>query len=412
MASRAPPRLLTNVGLLILCLAAAAVTVSWAAIEGQCHVDENGIEKCNNAQAAKTENIEGTSVPAAPSPSSGDNELMSDSGSFAQNGTAKALRKKVPLPWERLAILLFFAMLMLIWIIATVKWAIDGSLPARLALWGFLPEAYAAISVRAVAALLRLKSHETPVILLANCVTDKNAHELAEAFSLYGKKADLQALELPRNRGLGHEGIRKIIDAILEEGLNFQELDLSMNPHLGPRLMTTLQPLFEYPSSKLNTLRLQDCGLQADTLKPLAMKASKLRLTVLDLSGNPLAGAGEVLSEIMEAPILEELALACCGLEIEDVKAVAEQLPYTSIRTLALAANGIGAEGLKALSEALPESQIDELGLEGNELEVKDLPILGAAWAKRQFSRLKLMGNPIEQKDIIEFVQTLKSMAV
>lgn len=62
----------------------------------------------------------------------------------------------------------------------TIKWSIDGSLPARLAIWGLLPEAFAAISVRAVANLLRLKTGTTPVVMLKSSVSDANAHELAD----------------------------------------------------------------------------------------------------------------------------------------------------------------------------------------------------------------------------------------
>ena len=52
-------------------------------------------------------------------------------------------------------------------------------------------------------------------------------------------------------------------------------------------------------------VRLVDCGLLKEHLS-LLTPASKLRFNMLDLSGNDLQGSGEVLVEIMEAPVLEE----------------------------------------------------------------------------------------------------------
>merc|ERR1719188_909327 len=118
------------------------------------------------------------------------------------------------------------------WTGATIKFAVDGSLPARLVMWGLLPEVYAAISVRAVAALLRLKTTETPVIVLRNCVTDAGAAELAQAIRQYGKRADLQVLELPHNPKLSEDGLRALVPVATEEGLNIQEFDLSYNSQL------------------------------------------------------------------------------------------------------------------------------------------------------------------------------------
>eukprot|EP00931_Biecheleriopsis_adriatica_P049614 TRINITY_DN28700_c0_g2_i1.p1 TRINITY_DN28700_c0_g2~~TRINITY_DN28700_c0_g2_i1.p1 ORF type:complete len:413 (-),score=109.15 TRINITY_DN28700_c0_g2_i1:72-1310(-) len=404
-----PPRLLASVGLAVL-LALVMVTAAWAAIEDQCDSEHCGGQRellstdgqdRESEDAASFEQLgEEVPVEAAEEPS---NETSS-------NATLHLKREVPTLGAAKVSVLLGFCGLMVLWIIATIKWAVDGSLPARLAIWGLLPEAYAAITVRAVAALMRLKSGTLPVVMLRGCVTDSNAGELAEAIRAYGKKSDLQALELPYNRQLGEEGLKVLVDVVLQSGHPLEELDISYNPQLGDAATSVLRPLIEAKSSKLDTLRLADCGLRSSSLTALVACASRSRLKTLDLSGNALAGCGEQLVEVLEAPLLEEIALACCGLELEDVVAVAEQLPYTSLRSVQLAGNAIGAAGLEVLSQHLPSCQVDELGLEGNELKADDLHMLGTAWAKRPFSRLKLSGNPMSQEEVARFIQALRSM--
>ena len=44
---------------------------------------------------------------------------------------------------------------------------------------------------------------------------------------------------------------------------------------------------------------------------------------------------------------LEELAVGHCGLTLEDVKCVAEELPFTSLRSLELAGNELRSAGLE-----------------------------------------------------------------
>ncbi|CAE8653402.1 unnamed protein product [Polarella glacialis] len=414
MARKMPSRMPKVVGIMLILLAAAAVTAAWAAIDGDASnadcvasaVVPESLDAAQHSSASLAE--ESLQLPGVPGES-----LSSDPAISVHSPNARPVEGtegRQQLGVARLAVLFGFAAFIILWIIVTVKWAVEGSLPARLAIWGFLPEAYAAISVRAVVYLLRLKTTETPVVLLRNCVSDAGAKELAEALGQHGKKADLQALELPHNRQLGGEGIRAIVEVVLLEGVPLVEFDLSYNPQLGDAVVVALQPLMERKASKLNTLKLADCGLGLSSLRLLATGACKLRLQTLDLSGNALSGSGELLAELLEAPVLEELALACCGLELADVEAVAEQLPYTSLRTLQLAGNGIDSTGLRALAEHLPKSQIDELGLEGNEIKAEDLSPLGTAWAKRPFSRLRLNGNQMTQAQIASFVRTLRFM--
>eukprot|EP00927_Polykrikos_kofoidii_P032073 TRINITY_DN27426_c0_g1_i2.p1 TRINITY_DN27426_c0_g1~~TRINITY_DN27426_c0_g1_i2.p1 ORF type:complete len:425 (+),score=83.06 TRINITY_DN27426_c0_g1_i2:53-1327(+) len=280
----------------------------------------------------------------------------------------------------------------LFWIGAVLKFAIDGSLPARLAIWGFLPEVCAAVSVSALSALLRLKTHPTPAMVA------------------FAKSSELQVVELPFNPGLGKDGLRVIVEATMTANSQVSELDISYNPQLGDEVVDVLRPMLASKVSKVQILKLAGCGLSHSGLERLAQAATKSNIRTLDLSRNELGGASEPLAELCEAPLLEELVLSCCGLKAADVRAIAEQLPYTSIRSLQLNGNDFGCPGAVALAEYLPTSLVDELGLESCEITTEALSPLGTAWAKRHFSRLSLRGNCMTQEEVQSFIRTLKSM--
>lgn len=273
-----------------------------------------------------------------------------------------------------------------------------------------LPEAYAAISVRAVVGLLRLKSNPTPVIVLRNCVTDAGAAELEVALREYGEKADVQALEFPHNAAMTGVAVQHIANMAARKGSSLEEIDLSYNPQLGDTAILQMLPLLKPKASKLNTLRLGDCSLSKEFLKQLGTIASQCHVKLLDLSYNSFRGCGEELATVCEAPILEELILTCCELSVADITRLAEDLPYTSLKSLQLGGNRFGNAGLLALTEHLPACQIDELGLEGNGIDTAGLDALGTAWAKRPFARLRLNGNKLTQAEISDFVYALKSL--
>lgn len=314
----------------------------------------------------------------------------------------------------KLSVALGMLLFILVWLMTMLKFALDGSLPARLALWGLLPEAYAAISVRAVFHLLRLKSGTTPVVVLRNCLTDEGALTLVKAMTMYGKKADLQVVELPHNPLLTNEGLQAIVDAALREDSKIAELDFSYNPQFGDAAVKILKPVLELKRSKIQVLKLADIGLSKVGLREIAACAGKSKLTTLDLSWNSIKGAGEAVVDVLEAPILEELVLTCCDLSTEDVATIAEQLPYTSLRSLQLGGNRFGSPGVERLCEHLADSRVDELGLESVGLEAgcSGLNALAAAWVKRPFSRLRLYGNRMSDDEINTFVKTLKSMQI
>lgn len=330
-----------------------------------------------------------------------------------QANTTKPLELR-EIPTERLALAFGMLSFVVAWLLALVKCACDGSLPARLALWGLLPEAFAAISPRALSALLRLKTHApTPVIMLQNSVTDGNAEELAEAIRLYGKQAGLQAVELPNNPLLTAAGLHCIVEACLGKELTIEALDLSYNPQLGDAVVSALQPLLESKASQLVELKLAECRLTPKGLDELLTMAEKSKLRLVDFSCVPLQGQSALIEKIMEIPMLEELTLSFCSLKASDVAVLAEQLPYTSVKILHIGGNGFKSDGLVEISKHLPGSMIEELGLEGNEIEAhcEGLGKLGEAWVKRPFPRIRLSDNMMSQEDIQQFVKTLRLMS-
>merc|ERR1719487_1746102 len=100
-----------------------------------------------------------------------------------------------------------------------IKYTCDGTLPARMAMWGLLPEVCAAVSVKSLVGLLQLKTEPTPAIVLKNCVTDDGAEKLVEGIRTYSKTAQVAALELPCNPGLGEKGLRFLAELAVDTTL-------------------------------------------------------------------------------------------------------------------------------------------------------------------------------------------------
>lgn len=400
---------ITAVGVTTLAFAAIAAFV---VADEQC--DANSGAHCTRTPPASP-SMESLDSLGAPEKIQQASEVVKDIDlpNIVGDGEPGKVVPKPQLGAARLGIVLVMLCSILGWLLMMVKFACDGSLPARLAQWGLLPEAYAAISVRAVYHLLRLKDGATPVVVLRNCITDENAATLARAMDEFGDKSDLQALELPHNPQLESAGLRHIVESALRKESKVVELDFSYNPQFGDPAVAILRPTLELKTSKISVLKLADCGLTHKGLSQLAEAATKSKLRTLDLSWHCLKNSPELVASIVESPpMLEELILTCCELEPDDVGSLAEQLPFTSIKTLQLGGNRFGSAGLVKLCEHLVESQIDELGVEGVGLEAgcEGLSALATAWVKRPFSRLQLRGNRMTDEEIIKYVKTLRSM--
>jgi len=311
----------------------------------------------------------------------------------------------------RVTMVVVCGLFILVWGICIVVWGLDGSLAARLAVWGLLPEGFTVISASAVSALLRLKKGETPVVVLRGCVTDNDAKILADAVGEHGGRAGIRALELNHNPWSAN-GLTHVVELFLtarHPQLQLQELEISDSPHLGDAALEVLCPLMKPKASKLTDLKAAGCGFTAVGLRHFAKAASRGKLRTLDFSRNSFSGAGKVLAELCEAPVLEELCLEHCELKAGEVAALAEQLPYTSIHGLNVGGNNIGSEGLEILSEHLAESQVYELALEDNGITAGCLGLsaLREAWFLRPLERLRLAGNPMQAEDAAAFFASL-----
>merc|ERR1712216_325401 len=104
----------------------------------------------------------------------------------------------------------------------------------------------------------------------------------------YGKKADLQVLELPYNPSMSLQGLRIITNVAGPERLMLCELDFSYNAQFGDGAATVLAPLLNAKASKLEVLRLAACGLSRAGVEILAKVVPQSKLRTLDLGRNEL----------------------------------------------------------------------------------------------------------------------------
>lgn len=302
--------------------------------------------------------------------------------------------------------------------ITIIVFFVDGSLAARLALWGLLPEAYSALSVASICALLRLKKGETPFIELQGCVSDAGAASLGDSIRTYGSKAQLRGLSLPHNSQLSAPGVGSLCALALSPASPLSELNLSWNPQFGNTIVTALAPFIScQKKSQLRELNLGVCGISLEGAKALCKNLEQSMLRVLDLSGNDLAGGGALFADLCGAPLLEELKLSNCGIEDNDVCQLAKELCHSSLSVLELDGNSVSDEGLRALTDYLSNlesSQIMELNLARNRITKGDgLGKFAAAWAKipcRVGSRLELQGNLFSEKDLVDFHKMLRTL--
>merc|ERR1712007_97190 len=104
---------------------------------------------------------------------------------------------------------------------------------------------------------------------------------------------------------------------------------------------------------------------------------------------------------VLQLPMIEDIAFRFCDLSPEDVRTIAEDLPFTAVKSLHLAGNTFGSQGLVHLASTLPESMVEELDLAEVAIEAKceGLSQLASAWVKRPFPKLYLKNNPMGQQE-------------
>jgi len=224
------------------------------------------------------------------------------------------------------------------------------------------------------------------------------------------EREEVQGLELCDNPTMSCESLGSIVESLLE--CKLRALDLSHNPHLGDSMIAAILPLLRAKSSPLTDLKLANCGLTVAGLEWLVKVAKKSRLRLLDISCIQIRDESELIEQVLELPIIQELVICCCDLGPEEVRTIAEGLPFTSIKSLNLAGNAFGSEGLVHLASKLPESMVVDLDLSGVgiEAECEGLSQLAKAWVKRPFSQLCLNNNAMTQLGILNFIDTLRTL--
>jgi len=263
------------------------------------------------------------------------------------------------------------------------------------------------------------KKTVTYINYYSTTLCEASAETFADTIRDYIKKeglmeAVLRGLDLHRNPNMSHESLGRIVESLV--GYQIHSVNLSLNPHLGDSMVATIQPLLEAKDSRLTELNLAKCGpgLTVAGLKWLVKAASKSRLRLLDISYISIIDESELLEQVLELPMIEELAFRFCDLSPEDVRTIAEGLPWTSVKSLHLAGNTFGSQGLVHLASKLSESMVEELDLSGVGIEAKceGLSQLAGAWVKRPFPKLYLRNNPMGQTEVMNFIKTLQTTLI
>lgn len=222
--------------------------------------------------------------------------------------------------------------------------------------------------------------------------------------------AVLDCVDLRQNPSMSCESLGRIVELLM--GYRIQSVNISSNPQLGDSMVAAIQPLLKAKQSHLTDVKLAKCGLTVIGLKSLINIVSKSRLRVLDISYIRIRDESELIEQVLQLPMIEELAFCFCDLSPEDVCTIAEDLPFTAVKSLHLAGNAFGSQGLVHLASKLSESMVEELDLTGIGLEAKceGLSQLANAWVKRPFPKLYLKSNPMGQQEVINFITVLQTL--
>ncbi|KAM9467873.1 NLR family CARD domain-containing protein 3-like [Clarias gariepinus] len=162
---------------------------------------------------------------------------------------------------------------------------------------------------------------------------------------------------------LKERGWSALVSVLNSETSNIRELHLTVNTmDLSWKKLTDsgvkcLCAVLENPHCKVETLRLQQCGVSGESCAALtsALRSNPSHLKELDLSYNNLGDSGvKCLSGLLENPHckLETLRLWDCGVPDESCAALASALRSnpSHLRHLNLSKNKIGDAGVKCLS--------------------------------------------------------------
>ncbi|XP_048036227.1 NLR family CARD domain-containing protein 3-like isoform X3 [Megalobrama amblycephala] len=201
----------------------------------------------------------------------------------------------------------------------------------------------------ALASALRSNSHLRELDLTENKIGDGGLTLLSDG--LKDPHCKLEKLTL-WNCNITDEGCAALASA-LRSNSHLRELDLTENK-LGCRGLTLLSDGLKDPHSKLEKLKLYDCGITAEGGAALATTLrSNSHLRELDLTWNKIGGGGLILlSDGLDPQCkLEKLMLRYCNITTVGCAALASALRSNShLQELDLSGNNLRHASVKSLS--------------------------------------------------------------
>jgi uncharacterized protein (TIGR02996 family) len=240
----------------------------------------------------------------------------------------------------------------------------------------------------------------------------------AEALAASPHLGRLRALHLYRNN-LGDAGFRALVRApwlgqlghlnVVDNGLS--EAAARALAEVTPLRLTVLQmggnrlggagaaALAGAPGlAGLTALDLGNADVGPAGLAALAASDNLRNLRKLDLDHNPLGpSAGAALAEARFLPGLAELYLNYCRLHNDDVETLVRSRGVASLTCLGLNGNFLGDRGARALAAAPHLARLTTLGLQGNAITADGAAALRASPHLRRLTSLNLQGNPSAQ---------------
>ncbi|GAA2103300.1 hypothetical protein [Actinomadura alba] len=195
----------------------------------------------------------------------------------------------------------------------------------------------------------------------------------AGAFVAAGAFPCLRYLDLSRNH-LGIMGSRQLATDVRMPALEY--LDLSGREGGSPYYARPeVQPVGDagaeawassHNATKLIYLNMTATGLGVDGLVAL-MKSERLqKLNTLDLSHNPVGSWPPALENAPIWRTLRTLNITECGLDDDDIEALAATTSAPYLRGISLAYNSVGSRGARALASWAVLPQLWELNLHDN----------------------------------------------